>query len=491
MAVLACGVAGMAFQPATRSDPYREGLTVWRKPGATPDRAACATCHSPDGIELAAYNFPDDDIRRRAAVHLGPDDVEKVVTLIHADRAKYHLTHLLDPDKDRPLQPGGSVLPGATPEERDEAFGKELQHVLPAMFSGPILSLSEAKAAAKQMMAIDLSKVSFGIPLNRLSEDIAHGNQHASIAQWFPEIAPTVPPGKLQGWYAAEDAYLANPTDESERSLGALHKQLMGPPLALELTIIGQAKFQALLALQHRIRTGNMRAAGSGYFASDLVGGGSGNRFWDVGFLAGESEHRSPAMNGFSGDLVLKKRANSGVERQFGDLRVGWEWLGWLSDQSLRFTDRDLKTRLGMWMTLSLWEDGPYAIHNVFAEARRQLVASFDPNSWAGATPPQHLYWDYPGIRVGERYILQAPEAGVHRALYMAFTANCMRMSLWLLKDELQRTHTIWIRKNSRINMERLTSFIENADPAHKPQAEQLKTELTALIDSANEIPSG
>src|SRR5579871_1569443 len=106
---------------------YREGLAIWRKPGKTPDHAACASCHGPDGLEIAAYNFDDANIRRRAAIHISPEDADKVVAMIHAEREMLGLKILLDPMKDRPFQPGGEVLPGATPEERDNALGVELE----------------------------------------------------------------------------------------------------------------------------------------------------------------------------------------------------------------------------------------------------------------------------------------------------------------------------------------------------------------------------
>jgi len=482
----------MISRPPSKPDPYVEGLAIWRKPGAIEGHAACATCHSPDGIELAEYNFPDDDIRRRAMAHLDSDDTERIVSFIHSVRDKYRITKLLDPIQDRPLQPGGSVLPGATPAVRDEAFGQELSRVLPEFFTAPILTDEQAHAAAKQLMALDLSKLRYGIPLNRLSEDIAHGDEHGSIAQWFPEEPPAVPTEHLQEWYQAEDAYLADPSDDRLKALEELHQKLMGPPRYMPLAAIDQAKFRALLSLQQRYRHHQDGPAGGAFFAPDLIPDNkyqTGNQFWEVGFPINDLINRTVAAMGMPADVATKKRAATDLAREAADLRVAWTWLGWLSDQSLRHTDRDRKTRLGMWFALSLWEDGPYAIHNVFAEARRQVISSFDPQSWV-SPGPQHLYWDFPGIRIGQRFIVQAPAAGPHREMYMKFTANCMRMNLFLLRDELQRIHTIWIRRNSRVNLEQITQFIELADPKHKADAEQLKGQLLSLIQSATEIES-
>ena len=123
---------GLVIQPQARTsrptDPVdvriARGLVAWRKPGAINYKAACANCHGPDGYELAMYNFDDTDLRRRAKPHLSASDAEDIVTLVHAVREKYGIKKLLDPMKDRPFQPGGEVLPGATGSRTRPGFQK-------------------------------------------------------------------------------------------------------------------------------------------------------------------------------------------------------------------------------------------------------------------------------------------------------------------------------------------------------------------------------
>jgi hypothetical protein len=128
-----------------QADILSEGLKIWRKPGAIQNDAACATCHSPDGIELAAYNFTDQDITRRALPHVSQDEAQVLVQYIHALRAKYQLTTLKSPMEDRPFQPGESVLPGVTATERDFEFSKQLATKLPLLFGKPITTVESSR----------------------------------------------------------------------------------------------------------------------------------------------------------------------------------------------------------------------------------------------------------------------------------------------------------------------------------------------------------
>lgn len=62
-----------------------EGLEVWRKPGIILEDAACNDCHAPDALDLAFFDFGDDNIMRRAEPHVGNEDAQKIVGLIHAN----------------------------------------------------------------------------------------------------------------------------------------------------------------------------------------------------------------------------------------------------------------------------------------------------------------------------------------------------------------------------------------------------------------------
>lgn len=472
--------------PPNTAGAYDRGLELWRKPGRIDGGAACANCHGPDGLEIASYKFDDPDIIRRAEVHLSEDDSRGIVDFIHAVRQRYGITKPLDPMSDRPFQPGGMVLLGSTADARDTAFGHELEEKVPILFAGRIENLGEAKAASDALLKLDPWTLPIGVPFNRLSEDVAHGIEHASIAQWLPERPPSIDHTELPGWFAAEDEYLASPSIPSLRKLIALHEKLTSAPDVPGITEISNYKYRALLLLDYRLRTKNISGPEPSE-APEITVPGQPNPAWQVGDIARDLEMQNPQTLGFDADLDEKKEGGPKLRDQLSDLSLAWFWMGWLFDQGM-YRSRAGKVAIrGDWLARALWLYGPYPIHNIYSTTRRQLVASFDRNAWIGPPERQHLSWDYAAIRIGHRYTLQIPTQPEQRQLYLTFTANCFRMNLLLLRDELQRTHSVWMRVNSEQNVKDLTDFIEMADPTAKAETDRLKNELLTLIDRAQE----
>lgn len=488
VAVASCGFIFNAPKDTapSRTSDLTDGLKIWRKPGSVQGGAACATCHSPDGIELAVYGFSDANILRRAKPHLGNADSQRLLTYIHALRLKLDCKVMRDPDRDRPLQPGGEVLPGKDAASRDSAFGLELSARLPLLFGKPIETEAEAKAAENQLLALSPTTLRIGIPLNRISEDVAHGNEHSTIAQWLPESAPGIPPARLQDWYAAEDRYLSNPSQEELRNLLVFHTELVDPYRQLGLQAISTLKFRALLVLQNRMR--HKQEVQKEPLSEDVRGPGLTNPIWEVGEMARELIDRDPKSLGMNADVQSKKLAGEGIRQQLSKMRLSWFWSGWLADQGLYKTSRDDKTRLGLWMAESLSEDGPYPIHSVYAAARRQAVISNDVASWSGPIAKRLRLWDFGALRIAARHIIDMPKAGEHRRLYTKFTANCFRMNLLLLKRALEEKHQIWARLNAKLSAKEMLDFVEAQEPATHVDTRDLGRQLATLIDGAEDV---
>ena len=447
--------------------------------------AACATCHSPDGIEIAAYNFDDPDIIRRAQPHVGSADAGLLVQYFHALRDKFGLYPLRDPLQDRPLQPGGSILAGNTPSERDLAFGLELKEKLPRLFGRRIETIDEAKAAEAELLRLPVTNLRVGIPFNRLSEDVAHGNEHSTIAQWLPEVAPLIPENDLKSWYAAEDQYLASPSETQLHVLLEKHRQLLNTNLMVGLKAMSVLKFRALLVWQDRMR--HRTEADPLTVSHELSLYSNDNPIWEVGDLARDMMGRDPSSFGMDKETQSKKLAGAPFSEQLHQLRVAWFWAGWLSDQGLFKTSHDDKIRLGMWISQSLSQDGPYPIHNVFSNARRQAVVSNDPDAWAESIVRKRRIWDFAGLRSFGYQSKDLPEDPSYRELTITFTANCFRMNLLLLKDEILRTHAVWVKQSARSNVQELVRFLKAYDPANLTSTQILEQELTTLIDGAKE----
>jgi hypothetical protein len=469
----------------SKNEVLGQGLKIWRKSGAIEAGAACATCHSPDGIELAEYRFNDADIVRRATPHVGADDAQRLVAYVHALRAKLGIARLKNPDLDRPLQPGGRVLPGKTAGERDFAFGKELEAKLPRFFSGRIESIDQAKSAERELLDLPPQTLRIGIPLNRLSEDVEHGPEHSSIAQWLPEVPPIVSPSDIAEWYRAEDEYLAHPSPEELHKLLVLHIKLVNTNRMPGLSALSAFKFRALLVLQDRMR--HREEKQTGVVSPEVAGYGNYNPLWQVGEFARDMVDRNPQEIGMAPDLQQKKLVGPSLTNQLHELRASWFWAGWLSDQGLFKTSHDDKTRLGMWFSESLSKDGPYPIHNVYANARRQAVVSNDIQAWGEPLARRRRIWDMTGLRSFQAYRIDIPKGAAYRKLYLTFTENCFRMNLLLLDDDLRRTGQVWIKLSTKANVDELAQFIVANDPSGAIAATRLKNDLFQRVDAATE----
>jgi hypothetical protein len=484
--VLVAGSLGGTFHQAPPDQSVlAKGLAIWRKPGKIQGNAACATCHSPDGIEIAAYNFDDADLVRRARPHLSDGDADLLVEYFHALRSKFGFTKLRDRNLDRPLQPGGAVLEGATPADRDWAFGKELKALIPDLFNGRIETVDQAKAAETQLLSLDLTNLKVGIPLNRLSEDVAHGTDHSSIAQWLPEVPPLIAPRDQEDWYAAEDRYLADPTQDRLHGLLIEHGKLVNTSRMLGLSVMSAVKFRALLVWQDRIRnrTENLPLNVS----KDVLEYGNFNPIWEVGEVARDLMDRDPNGLGMDRDTQAKKLSGASLSEQLHELRLAWFWAGWLSDQGLFKTSHDDKVTLGMWISESLSKDGPYPIHNVFANTRRQAVVSNDSAAWGEPIARKRRIWDFAGLRSFGFQLKDMPQDPDYRKLYVDFTANCFRMNLLLLKDDIETKHEVWAKISAKSNVNKLVEFIKSQQPDESANAEKLRAGLFVLIDAAKE----
>lgn len=480
--------------PAVKTEPpkqtanpldakYQLGLAAWRKPGRI-DNAACSNCHGPDGFELAIYDFDNTTILRRAHPHLDAADAKNIVGLIEAVREKYHITKKLSPMSDRPLQPTGHVLPGNTPLERDDAFAVELQGKLPLLSKGRIRTIAEAKTAADQLVALDPWNLTIGVPFNRFSEDVFHGKEHASLAHWLPDVARQIPPENVATWNALQDDYLANPNDENLWKLYNRFDELTRPANKTGLAEIAGFKYKSLLLMQHEARRQDLGEKivrppiAFASFPDPIVP----NPMWEVGEIARRFQDLSGAGIGMDPQELAKKSGGPSFRQQMLDMQTSWFWLGWLFDQGLNRTSRNLMTARGDWLAFSLGNSGPYPVHNIYWLTRKQLIANRIPNAWGGQPDRRRPEWTYLSVRIGDRYISDMPKTNPAKQRYIAFTANCFRMTMLLMLDEWQRTKVVWYRNEAYLHIKALTEFIETFQPDSKPEIAALRKELDRAL---------
>lgn len=460
------------------SPAFRSGLAEWRSPDLANTR--CAFCHSPDGLEIAAYNFSDEDIRRRAIPHLGPEGADKIVAFIHEVRKRYSIKKLLDPMNDRPLQPTGKYFEGNTPEARDAAFGKSLVPLLPTLTTGDVNSLETALKAKEELDRVDPRKLEVGIPFNRISEDGFHGKEHATFAHW---IADT--PVQLHfPWFAyflVQDSYLANPNSseffklerfpEHDQTKFYLSQQM------------ANSKYRALLIFQHVLRLQLM-----GKDAFDRVGpvlfGDSGyktvsNPLFELGVFADQRGDIPFDQFQFPDATLNKKVGGPTQAEQIKQICVPSLWAGWLMDEGLQRIDTCPGPRAARIITERLLSDGPYPMHDAFMITKKLVTQGYEAEAWNDQAP-QHFAVDYSGFLAQNNLKKYEPADPAARELYRKFVVNSLKMSMFLYQDQLEKNHTQYPNDPSLDNIAEIQGYVKDVAPADAAMVDGLAAKISA-----------
>jgi hypothetical protein len=226
------GTRGLNHDPELEAT-IAQGLVAFRKPGRTLSGAACNDCHaSPDGFEFAVFDFGKANIIRRAVEHVSAEDAEDIVNMVEAIRKKYNITELKSPREFRLFQPGGTVLAGKTPQERDFNFLKnELPRWSPTVVSTVADSKELALKVRDELAAIDLQQMPVGIPMPLWSSDSFHGNEFGTIDEWLPNLPCFT---EDEAYRQVQQAYLNNPTQETFKQLLAATNKYTSCPDNLE-----------------------------------------------------------------------------------------------------------------------------------------------------------------------------------------------------------------------------------------------------------------
>jgi hypothetical protein len=415
------------------------GLAAWRAPGM--QGVACAGCHSPDGFELARFDIADDAFRRRDALHGGlpnADSAGRILDMIRALREHYGMSDVLDPAGDRPLQPSGQFIAGATSRERD--FNTTLLTFAPAMptlFNGRVDSVLKAVQARDEVLAFDLRAERVGVPFPLVS-DPGHMND------WVSELPRVPKPGSEARWYALHDAYLADP---SEANLWAIYGAVephtidVSSPNANSFAI---AKYRSLLLGQHLLREAalgrsDMAGRRPAVFLQIPGDAGARTRVNSPAFVVGSHAHRDRPR---AGDLPAAVDAglSTPLEQQLDGMMLPWWFMAWTFNPGLS----DVADAEPFLQALS-GELGnePYPIHHLFARLKIDLTRAYAPYPRAAGQPPQvdalrlddaARHFDYDDTAATRVFHNDA-----HRQLHRAIAANIRRTQLYLLLNELDK----------------------------------------------------
>lgn len=423
-----------------------EGMIAWRAVGSIQAGAACANCHAPDGLDLAYFNFSDETILRRAADHLPAEQSVSIVNMVHALRQRYRINPK-DPMTHPPFQPGGTILSGQTVGARDLAFGRQLQQKGFRFATQKVLSREEAiSQMVEWLIEVDIRSLPIGIPLNRWSEDPAHGGEHASIADWLPDL-PFLP--TTSAWYAMQDQYLAQPTDGT---FLAMYDQV---DAFTETTFDGnsaelmQRKYKSVLVAQHLFRqevVGGVPLPGrpsAVFYPMRMNEEEKGpNPIWDVGDWARVFHSGNPPE--FPDGIINRISPESDLKNELRKIKVPWFWAGWLMDQTLQRTSGSNSTKSAEYFTKFLntdWDEenegkSGYSIHDIFMITKKLVMQNFDQVTQRSHDRFFMKYSNFHGYGWDIKHEPQDPE---RQQIYRFLVENSYRMMLFLLQDHIER----------------------------------------------------
>lgn len=376
--------------------------------------------------------------------------------------------------KDRPLQPGGEVLPGATPAERDFAFLRGLGAVVPSLVAGRIETEEEALRARDELLRIDLTHLPIGIEFNRLSEDGFHGAEHRTIAQWIPDVP--IQFRDESELFAAQDRYLTDPNDLSLRTLDATVQRLMEMPTNPG-ELLAAHKYRSLLILQHWLRTGHLVRPESK--------GTAPNPFWSIGDLARfyadegslDAFHMPEGVN-------INKAGGPSFGAQLKSLRLPWLWLGWMLDPGLQHSGPSGETQRGDYFCKLLWSDGPYPSHMALMLAKKMVEQAYVRSEW-NSSLPQRFEIGFGFFVNGDNLDRFAP-AGEYGGRFRTFVANVFRMALLLERRNVRGTGDALRPEPQAVQVNRIARYLSENDP--RPGDKPLITEILQRLSKARAL---
>lgn len=489
--------------PAELETARVEGMAAWRRIGS---HGSCSSCHSPDGIDLALIGYSDADITRRALDHVSAGDAAKIVTWVKAQRQWHGITRPLHPLKFRPLQPGMEVLPGASHEARDLAFGNYLAGDIQLLWaSGRIESRAQALAAQAQFRALDLRKLRTGIAFDLWSEDHTHGTAHRSASEWLPMMGVKPKAGREQQWHGIQDAYLANPTDAAFWNLYD-NIDLMLEPVEPPGFERGQEwsllKYKSVQIVQHMMRHQSLAMPDA---LLGTTGGLAANRLKVIArnplFRAGDHVRRFPLQFDAANESTLfpphlaptLPASQTDLRDQNENFFRVWFWMGWAQDPALLLSDSIFQTTEGDYLYASLL--ARYKLHHAFVVAMTSVhkanAAAFF--SAPGAGVAGHGKWaafnPFMVLHHIERNRNEPPANDARRALHDRMFANTARLWIYLVHEDLERTGTVFSRELVRDCISFCRAWLNDTEPGVNHAAiDAVVADINARLNTATEL---
>lgn len=341
------------------------------------------------------------------------------------------------------MQPGGSVLPGKTADERDASFLSSLSKLQPELFGPAPKTIGDAQKIATKVLALDPWKLPVGIEFNRISEDGFHGTAHASLANWIPDTSVKRNPA----FESAELAYVQSPTNENWRALDRAVVQASPDPQGADY--LSLLKYRSLLYATHRVRV--ERGMSPGPMPSDIP---DGNPLWLMGEFARTHDRQGFTQIGLPSSVVAAKSVGPAFSDQLATMRLPWWWLGWMTDPSLQNSGLLWETRRGDYFSMALISEGPYPAHALLMLTRK-LMEQTRP----GFTRP--FDYQYSFLLIGQPLLSIEPKDPAARKLFRAFAHTAFCTNLLLLQNDLKTRKLTVVPESQNLQMEETRKYLK------------------------------
>ena len=485
----------------TPLEAQTQALKLWRDDDRTQHpKGSCSGCHGADFYDLARIGSTQTDILRRAKIDgATAQEAAALAQAIQQIRARDSLP-LENPRTFRPFQPGGAVLPGATPIERDLSFARSLEPLLPTLFGARIDSLEKAKQARTELLdlisgdnagganssRLNLRSLPTGIQYPLWSADLAQGESEGTLNDWLADIALDAKPEFKAQWHALQDTYLSDPSDQNFWKMYAAVPTMtvikpfetcttggINPSLACgAVDDFVRHKLRSAMIGQHLMRTQHASRAGfvQGALAFSYLDSASysakteflgGNDLWEIGDRARvmlDENQSAGSLRSSLEALGLPKfvresvSATDSVSAEQQRLRLTWFWIGFTFDPSFARISGSNSTKVGEYMVSSLIDEN-MGLHNAFSQhvrliAKGYLQAANVKTSGGKLIPVTPAFlMDY-GYFIGygrpvlnwnedRKNLLPTAQKLEQEGLWQRFVGNGFRMSMYLQIDAL------------------------------------------------------
>ena len=486
----------------TPLEAQEKALKLWRDDDRTQHpKGSCSGCHGADFYDLARIGSTKTDILRRAKIDgASPEEAAALAQAIQQIRARDGLP-VENPRTFRPFQPSGTVLPGATPLERDLNFARSLEPLLPTLFGARIDSLEAAKKARAELLdlirgdnasganssRLNLRSLPTGIQYPLWSADLAQGDSEGTLNDWLADIALDATPEFKTQWHALQDAYLNDASDQNFWKMYAAVPTMTATKPFERCTIGGinpnlacgavddfaRHKLRSAMIGQHLMRTQHAARAGfvQGAMAFSYLDNASyavknevlgGNDLWEIGDRArvmlddnqaAGTLRTSLAALGLPKFVLESVSATDNVSAEQQRLRVTWFWIGFTFDPSFARTSGSNSTKVGEYMVGSLSDENLH-LHNAFSQHVRLIAKGYLPeanvkksgSAMIPVTPAFLMDYSYfigygrpvLGWNEDRKNPLPAAQKLEQQGLWQRFVGNGFRMSMYLQMDALE-----------------------------------------------------